>query len=111
MTLRGMHVSNWFGPNWNEFNGIIVNGKELTDLEIKNNKQNKTFEEWVEVFTHPENKYKFEKKRNSRLFIMCGTGYSFVNGFIIKNNKRLSQDITDYGDWKNTKFNSKIQSY
>jgi hypothetical protein len=31
----GMHVSNWFGPNWNEFNGIIVNGKELTDLEIK----------------------------------------------------------------------------
>jgi hypothetical protein len=48
----GMHVSNWFGPNWNEFNGIIVNGKELTDLEIKNNKQNKTFEEWVEVFTH-----------------------------------------------------------
>jgi hypothetical protein len=35
MTLRGMHVSNWFGPNWNEFNGIIVNGKELTDLELK----------------------------------------------------------------------------
>jgi hypothetical protein len=29
---------------WDEFNGIIVNGKELTDLEIKNNKQNKTFE-------------------------------------------------------------------
>jgi hypothetical protein len=35
---------------WNEFNGIIVNGKELTDLEIKI--INKTFEEWVEVFTH-----------------------------------------------------------
>jgi hypothetical protein len=34
MTL-GVCVSNWFGPNWNEFNGIIVNGKELTDLEIK----------------------------------------------------------------------------
>jgi hypothetical protein len=34
---------------------------------------------------------------------------SFVNGFIIKTTSGASQDITDYGIGKNTKFNSKIQ--
>jgi hypothetical protein len=59
-------------PNWNEFNGIIVNGKELTDLEIKKiiNKT-KHLKNGLKCLTHPENKYKFENRKEIAEYLLC----------------------------------------
>jgi hypothetical protein len=108
----GQHVSN-DGPIYNFFD-IIKNGKELTELEKKELKLNKTFEDWVEIKTDPGYKYKslYPDRRSVANSLLCtlGGGYGFdKNGYIIEEASGADQDRAIYGDWKNAKFAPKIK--
>lgn len=109
----GMHVSNDFGPGWNEFRQIIIDGKPLSDGEKLLIKTNKTFDEWVEALTHPD--YEYSELYNSRrsvadhLLCVIGNGYGYKNGFVISEASGADQDEAEYGDWKNAKFAPQIQ--
>jgi hypothetical protein len=109
----GMHVSNDYSPGWTEFCEIITNGRELSDIETKTLKQNKTFDEWVEIMTSPDYKYSsmFPDRRSVANHLLCviGNGYGFKKGFVIKEASGADQDTTDYGDWMNAKFHKDIQ--
>lgn len=109
----GMHVSNGFGPSWEEFKTIVLEGKELTENEIKMLKPNKTFDEWVEVLTNKDYEYSsiYPDKKSVANHLLCviGNGYGYKNGFVIYEASGADQDSTDYGDWKNAKFREDIQ--
>ncbi len=109
----GMHVSNNFGPSWNEFKSTVLNGKKLSEVEIKQLKPNKTFDDWVEIFTDPDYRYSsmYKDRRSVADYLLCtiGTGYGYKNGFIIEEASGADQDSTDYGDWKNCSFRTDIQ--
>jgi hypothetical protein len=109
----GMHVSNGFGPSWDEFRQIVVDGKPLTDLEKKLLKPNKTFDEWVEALTDPSYMYSsiYPDRRSVADHLLCviGNGYGYKNGFVIGEASGADQDESDYGDWMNAKFAPHIQ--
>lgn len=109
----GMHVSNEFGDNWETFKTIVNDGIPLTDIEKKQLKPNKTFDEWEEIFTDPTYRYyhMFKTRRKTADYLLCtiGTGYGYRNGCIILEASGADQDSTDYGDWKNCTFRKDIQ--
>lgn len=109
----GMHVSNDYGPGWEEFYKIMTSGKDMSELELKKLKPNKTFDEWVEILTDPSYKYSdmYPDRRSVADHLLCviGNGYGFKNGFIIKEAGGADQDTTDYGNWENVKFRDDIQ--
>lgn len=109
----GMHVSNGYGPSWEEFKTIVLEGKEFTENEIKMLKPNKTFDEWVDVLTDKEYQYSmlYKTRRSVADHLLCviGNGYGYKNGFVICEASGADQDTTDYGDWKNAKFREDIQ--
>lgn len=109
----GMHVSNEFGPNWDEFSTTVLHGKELSIVEKKMLKPNKTFDEWVEILTDPNYRYHsiYKNKREVANHLLCtiGNGYGYKNGFVIYEASGADQDSTDYGDWQNAKFREDIQ--
>ena len=110
----GMHVENGYGPGWEEFHQVMTLGKPLSELELKELKPNKTFDEWVEILTDPNYKYSsiYPDRRSVANYLLCviGNGYGFKNGFIIHEAGGADQDSTDYGDWHNAKFRDDIQS-
>ena len=110
----GMHVSNGYGPGWEEFGQIVKHGRPLTDLDKKMLKQNKTFDEWVDVLTDPNYRYSsmYPDRRSVADHLLCviGNGYGFKNGFVIEEASGADQDVTDYGDWENAKFREDIQT-
>lgn len=109
----GMHVSNDYGPGWEEFYPLMTSGKPLSDIEIKLLKPNKTFDEWVEVLTDSEYRYSslYPDRQSVADHLLCviGNGYGFKNGFVINEASGADQDTTDYGDWQNAKFREDIQ--
>jgi hypothetical protein len=111
----GMHVqeSYNYGTSSQEFLQIINNGKELSDIEIKLLKPNKTFDEWVEIKTNKDYRYHsiYPNRRAVANHLLCtiGNGYDFKKGFIIETASGEDQDRTDYGDWENAKFCNDIQ--
>lgn len=109
----GMHVGNDFGPSWDEFKTIVLEGMPLSDNEIKMLKPNKTFDEWVEVLTDENYEYSelYRNKKEVANHLLCviGNGYGYKNGFVIYEASGADQDSTDYGDWKNAKFREDIQ--
>ena len=109
----GMHVDNGYGPGWEEFRKIIEEGQPLSELQIKQLKPNKTFDEWVEILTHAEYPHKrlFLDRDSVADYLLCviGNGYGFKNGYVIKEASGADQDTTDYGDWLNAKFRDDIQ--
>jgi hypothetical protein len=110
----GMHVSNGYGPGWEEFSQIMTSGKPLSEIEIKLLKPNKTFDEWVDVLTDPNYRYSslYSDRREVANHLLCviGNGYGFKNGFVINEASGADQDSTDYGDWMNAKFREDIQA-
>jgi hypothetical protein len=110
----GMHVSNGYGPGWEEFHQIMTSGKPLSEIELKLLKPNKTFDEWVEVLTDPNYRYSsiYPDRRSVANHLLCviGNGYGFKNGFVINEASGADQDTTDYGDWMNAKFREDIQT-
>lgn len=109
----GMHVSNGFRPGWNEFKQTVIDGVPLSPLGVKLIKQNKTFDEWVEILTDPEYGYSsiFPDRRRVADHLLCviGNGYGYKNGFVISEASGADQDEAEYGDWKNAKFPPHIQ--
>lgn len=109
----GMHVSNGYGPSWEEFKTIVAGGIQLTDIEIKELKPNKTFDDWEEIFTDPKYKYNslFKDRHAVADHLLCviGTGMGYQNGCIVQEASGADQDSTDYGDWKNCTFRKDIQ--
>lgn len=112
----GMHVTNDGNlMNFEEFNNLILNGKELTEFEIKSRKTNKTFDEWVDLFTDKRYEYSsmFIDRRRVADYLLCtiGTGYGYnkKSGMIIKEAGGADQDQDGYGSWENSKFTPEIQ--
>lgn len=109
----GMHVSNDYGPDWDEFSTIVKHGRPLTDIEKKLLKPQKTFDEWVDIKLDPNYIYSslYKSKRSVANTLLCaiGTGYGYKDGFIIEEASGADQDTTDYGDWMNAKFREDIQ--
>lgn len=109
----GMHIIDDFGPEWNEFSTIVLQGRALTELEAKMLKPNKTFEEWVEILTDEEYQYSglYPNRRSVACSLLCGIGndYGYKDGYIILEASGADQDSTDYGDWMNAKFREDIQ--
>lgn len=109
----GMHVDNGYGPDWEEFSQIMKNGKELSEIQLKLLKPNKTFDEWVEILTDSDYGYSsiYPDRRSVADHLLCviGNGYGFKNGFVISEAGGADQDTTDYGDWINAKFRDDIQ--
>lgn len=109
----GMHVSNEYGPSWEEFRTIVLEGKELNDNEKKMLKPNKTFDEWVEVLTDKEYRYSSiypdRKSVANHLLCVIGNGYGLKDGFVILEASGADQDTTIYGDWMNATFREDIQ--
>lgn len=99
-------------PNYDKFSRIVKEGSPITDLEKKEIKINKTFEEWVEVMTHPQKKYRSTSKRSVANTLLCviGSGFDWdKEGFIIETASGADQDKAIYGDWKNAKFSPEIE--
>jgi hypothetical protein len=109
----GMHVSNGFGPSWVTFKTTVLDGKVLDGVEVKLLKPNKTFDEWVDIFTDENYNYNsmFPDRRRVLDYLLCtiGTGYGYKDGFIFYESSGADQDSTDYGDWQNAKFRTDIQ--
>jgi hypothetical protein len=105
----GMHVSNGFGPSWDKFKTTVLEGKELTESEIKMLKPNKTFDEWVDALLSKKRYYTDKRHVANHLLCVIGNGYGYKNGFVIHEASGADQDSSDYGDWKNAKFREDIQ--
>lgn len=112
----GMHVSNELGtPTYDKFVDKLKNGRELTDLDRKLLKINKTMEEWVEILTDKQYRYSslYPDRRSvlSNLLCTIGTGYGISkDGFIYKESSGADQDQASYGDWENAKFRTDIET-
>jgi hypothetical protein len=102
-------------PNFEKFKKIIQEGQPLSELDKKLLKVNKTMEDWVEIKTDPNYRYKslYPNRRSVINNLLCtiGTGYSMnKNGFIIEEAGGADQDKSLYGDWKNAKFSNEIKT-
>lgn len=112
-----MHVMDSEGKSHvtaDDFFDIIYKGKPLTDLEIKMLKVNKTFDEWVEIKTDKNYRYKslYPDRRSVADHLLCtiGNGYGWNrDGFIIEEAGGADQDKAMYGDWQNAKFSPEIK--
>jgi rubrerythrin len=112
----GMHITEKDGGmSFEEFKELILNGKPLSDFELKLRKPNKTFDEWVSVMTDDQYQYRrlFPNRRSVANYLLCcfGTGYGYntKTGVIIKEASGADQDRDGYGDWENAKFIPQIQ--
>lgn len=112
----GMHISRDDEKlSFDEFIKIIKEGKELTELEKKELKVNKTFDEWVEIKTDPNYRYKslYPNRKSVASHLLCtiGNGYGWnKDGFIIEEASGADQDKALYGDWMNAKFSTEIEA-
>lgn len=111
----GMHVTNDNGPSVEEFYQIVKLGRELTKLDLKQLKVNKTIEDWVDIKNDPKYKYKSlygsRKSVIDNLLCTIGTGYGWnTSGFIIEEAGGADQDKAMYGDWENCVFREDIQA-
>lgn len=111
----GMHISEgWEIPeSFEGFRDLILTGKTYSELELKMLKPQKTLDEWVEIKTDPEYRYKSlypnRKSVINNLLCTIGTGYGYSKGFIIEQASGADQDRTLYGKWENAELEPGIQ--
>jgi hypothetical protein len=112
----GIHISNDGNQmNFEEFSNLILNGKPLSEFEVKYRKSNKTFDEWVEVLTDKQFKYSsmYPNRRSVANHLLCtignGYGYNKKTGIVFNEAGGADQDQDGYGDWENSKFIPEIQ--
>jgi hypothetical protein len=110
----GMHVSNDLNtPTYDEFVKKLKEGRELSDLDKKMLKPNKTIDEWVEILTDKRYKYHsiYPNRRSVLNHLLCtiGNGYGLSkDGFVYSEAGGADQDESGYGDWENAKFRTDI---
>jgi len=101
--------------NFESFKKLILEGRlhEITELEKKQLKINKTFDEWVEILTNPQHRYyslyKTRKRVLDHLLCTIGTGYGLNKAGYVIEELGADQDKSLYGDWQNAKFSPEIQ--
>jgi len=111
----GMHVrDDMMEPSFEDFSKIVKEGVPLTELEKKELKINKTFEDWVEIKLDPTYKYKslYPDRKSVADYLLCtiGTGNGWnKEGYIIEEAAGADQDKSLYGDWRNAKFSPEIK--
>ena len=110
----GMHITMNESPiSWDEFKTIVKVGKRLTKLEIDLRRENKTFDEWVDVLTHPDYRYKsiYPNRKSVASHLLCsyGNGYGEKNGYVISEASGADMDEAEYGEWENAIFSPEIQ--
>jgi hypothetical protein len=112
----GMHVSN--EPDlmtFDEIKNLILNGKTLSEFEIKYRKPNKTFDEWVEVLCDKRFRYHslYPDRRRVADHLLCtignGYGYSPTTGMVFCEAGGADQDQDIYGNWENATFDPTIK--
>ena len=111
----GLHTEGDDPINYETFINTINGHTTLTNLQIKELKINKTMEDWIEIKMDPSYKYNdlFPNKKRVLDYLLCtiGNGYGWnKEGFIIEEASGADQDVAIYGDWKNAKFDKKIES-
>jgi hypothetical protein len=110
----GMHVSNDLNIPWEEFSGIVLKGRELTEYDKKAMKVGKTFEEWVKILTDKNYPYHsiYPDRRSVLNHVLCviGNGYNYnKKGYVTGKASGADQDIDLYGDWENCVFRDDIK--
>jgi hypothetical protein len=111
----GMHVSNDLNtPTYDEFIKKLKEGRELSDLDKKMLKTNKTIDEWVEILTDKRYRYHsiYPNRRSVLNHLLCsiGNGYGLSkDGFVYSEASGADQDEASYGDWENAKFREDIE--
>jgi hypothetical protein len=111
----GMHVTNeGHDIDYETFKKLILEGRKLSDFEIQLRKPNKTFDDWVDIMTNKQYKYKslFPDRRSVANYLLCtiGTGYGYnsITGVVIKEASGADQDQDLYGQWENAVFEPSI---
>ena len=111
----GMHVTNVENPlSFDEFMQKINGGRELSNLEKKMLKVNKTFDEWVEILTDMVYRYSsiYPDRRSVADHLLCviGNGYGInKDGFVYSEASGADQDEALYGDWENSQLIPEIR--
>lgn len=108
----GMHVTNGFGPSYDEFYKIIYDGEEMTELKKLNLKKDKTLDDWVEINMHKDYKYRSKSRKDVLNHMLCviGNGYDLNKDGFISSSSGTGLDKAEYGDWKNAKFTGELKS-
>lgn len=102
-------------PTATQFMNTILGSRKLTELEQKQLKKNKTFDDWVEIMTDDNYRYKslFPDRKSVASHLLCtiGGGYGWNrDGFIVEQSGGADQDRAGYGDWENAKFTGEIKA-
>lgn len=97
-----------------EFKKLILDSnKEYSEFELLNLKQNKTLDDWIMIFQHPDYPYIKYTYRQVINFLLCtiGTGFEYnkENGLIFYTASGADIDITRYGKWENAIFHPSIK--
>lgn len=105
-----MHLSDEI-YNYESFINLILNGEELSELDKKLLKHNKTFDDWCEIKLDKNYKYASlysdRKAVINNLLFTIGTGYGYENGYIIEQASGADVDKSLYSDFKNSKLDEK----
>ena len=107
----GLHVKDYEEvkyPTIKDVRDLILGGtKELSDFEKKLRKQNKTFDEWVDIKTDPQYRYSSlygdRKSVADHLLCVIGNGYGYNKelGIVFEEASGADQDRDLYGHWEN----------
>ena len=105
----GIHINRLLDLiTWNDFYTTVFEGRKLTEFKKKNLKQNKTFEDWIDILTDKEYEfsYAYTDRKNIANILLCGygNGFDYENGYVID-----KKNISKYGDWENAIFREDIQ--
>lgn len=112
----GLHVSNEpTEMSFAEIKTLVLEGKPLSEFEIKYRTPNKTFDQWVEILTDEQYQYHsmYPDRRRVADHLLCtignGYGYNPTTGMVFNEAGGADQDQDIYGDWENVTFDPKIK--
>lgn len=111
----GMHITieEKIPLNFDNFKNLIINGKTITELDKKMGKLNKTLDDWVEIKTDKNYRYKSlypnRKSVVDQLLCTIGNGYGYKNGFVFKEASGADMNMELYFNWENATFPKHIQ--
>lgn len=111
----GMHITmeEKIPLNFDNFKNLILNGKNITELDKKMGKLNKTIDDWVEIKTDENYRYKslYPDRKSVVDHLLCtiGNGYGYKNGFVFKEAGGADINMELYFNWENATFPKHIQ--
>jgi hypothetical protein len=111
----GMHITmeEKIPLNFDNFKNLILNGKNITELDKKMGKLNKTIDDWVEIKTDENYRYKslYPDRKSVVDHLLCtiGNGYGYKNGFVFEEAGGADMNMELYFNWENATFPKHIQ--